>query len=290
MTGPGNGTGNGVREGVDRFRVAAVDADATDPGLGEELTEAEFLARYDMRAFDPVAVTVDVVVLTIRQGRLSVLLVRRRGHPFQGSWALPGGFAAADEDLDDAARRELAEEAGLALDDVADAAHVEQLKTYGTPGRDPRGHVVTVAYVAFLPDLPLPTAGDDAADARFWPIEDLADVELAFDHDRIIADGVERARAKIEYTTHAAAFCPEPFTIADLRRTYEAVWGVEVHQGNFWRKVRGVDGFLVPTGEKAAGGRKGAPADLYTRGPAQWLLPPLLRPEPTDHDDHGTDR
>lgn len=244
-----------------------------------EISEAEFLASYDMGRYAPVAVTVDVVVLTIRQGQLSVLLVRRAGHPFRGAWALPGGFAQADESLDVAARRELAEETGISFDDADAVAHVEQLATYGDPGRDPRGHVVTVAYVAFLPDLPLPAAGDDAADARWWPVADLGDVDLAFDHDRIIADGVERARAKLEYTTHAAVFCPDEFTIADLRRTYEAVWGVELNNGNFWRKIRNVDGFVVATGDDRPTG-KGTPAALYRRGPAQWMVPPLMRPDP----------
>src|SRR5215475_8923319 len=132
------------------------------------MNEAErFLADYDPRAYDPVAVTVDVVALTIRDAQLQVLLVGRGEQPYQGSWALPGGFVRprqgpagerVDEDLPETAARELAEEAGPRLR----ASHLEQLGSYGAPGRDPRMRVVSVAYLAFAPGLPEPAAGTDA--------------------------------------------------------------------------------------------------------------------------------
>ncbi len=237
--------------------------------------EAEFLAGYDMAAFPPTAVTVDAVTLTIRQGRLSVLLIQRDGHPHRGAWALPGGFKSPEEDLDTAMRRELEEETGI---QVA-AGHVEQLRTYGNPGRDPRGHVVTVAYLAFVPDLPLPTAGSDARLARFWPVEDLEAPDgppLAFDHAEVIADGVERARSKLEYTNLATRFVEEPFTVADLRRVYEAVWGTEVHPNNFRRKVTGTPGFAADTGQRVNLGR-GKPAELFRRTEPTTLAIPILR-------------
>ncbi|GIU88650.1 MAG: NUDIX hydrolase [Acidimicrobiia bacterium] len=247
--------------------------------------EAAFLAAYDPGRYPRIAVTVDVVLLTVRHGRLSVLLVRRGAHPFRGCWALPGGFVEPDEDLEDAARRELAEETGVRLasgEEVAALGHLEQLRTYGTPGRDPRMRVVSVAYVGFTAHVEV-AAASDAADARYWAVDDLAiggigtddGVPLAFDHARIVADGVERARAKLEYTTLATAFCDERFTLGDLRRVYEAVWGEPLHEGNFRRKVLSTPGFVEPTGETAP--TDGRPAALYRRGSATRLHPPILR-------------
>ncbi len=158
-------------------------------------------------------------------------------------------------------------------------AHLEQLRTYGDAGRDPRVRTVTTAYLAMMPDLPLPSAASDAADARWWAIEELPEAgPLAFDHERIIADGVERARAKLEYTTLAISFVRDPFTISDLRSVYETVWGVELHAENFARKVRSTPGFAVPTGAKRRG-RPGPAAALYIGGGATTLAPPLLRPQ-----------
>jgi 8-oxo-dGTP diphosphatase len=221
-----------------------------------------------MPGHPPFAVTVDLVVLTVRDGALQVLTVRRGGPPYAGEWALPGGFVHVDEDLPAAAVRELAEETGLR------SVHLEQLATYGAPDRDPRMRTVSVAYLVLGPDLPSPVAGSDAADARWVPVAGAR--RLAFDHDAILADGVERARSKLEYTPLAAGFCPAEFTIAELRAVYEAVWGAAPDPRNFHRKVTGSDGFLVPTGRWSAGGR-GRPAQLYRRGPATLLSPPMLR-------------
>jgi 8-oxo-dGTP diphosphatase len=220
------------------------------------------------------AITADLVILTVRESRLVVLAIRRGAAPFEGRWALPGGFVADEEDLVDAAARELAEETGV----DPDRAHLEQLATYGTPGRDPRGRVVTIAYLALLPDLPTPEAGSDAAEAAWLPVDDLiGDPDaLAFDHHRILCDGVERARAKLEYSPLAAAFCDDEFTIAELRRIYEAVWGTSLDPRNFHRKVTTTPGFVEPTGGTSTrdGGR---PAQLYRRGAATILHPAMLR-------------
>ena len=219
-----------------------------------------------------VAVTVDLVVLTIREGELCVLLVRRGVAPYKGRWALPGGFLQEDEDLLQAAERELAEETGLA--DLA--AHLEQLGSYGAPGRDPRMRVVTVAHLAIGPDLPDPVAGSDAAGAEWVPVSKAGESRLAFDHAEILAEGLERARSKLEYTPIAAAFCAEPFTVSELREVYECVWGQALDPRNFHRKVTGVPGFLEPTGEHRQEGR-GRPAQLYRRGDAELLMPPMMR-------------
>ena len=218
--------------------------------------------------------TVDLVVLTIRGGRLQVLVVERGEEPYVGQLALPGGFVRPNEDLPTAAARELAEETGIA----ESTSHLEQLATYGRPDRDPRMRVVSVAYLGLVPDLPDPVAGTDAAASRFMSVDPLLKRprRLAFDHGTILADGVERARAKLEYSALAAAFCSGQFTVAELRAVYEAVWGVELDPRNFHRKVTGTPGFLTPTGITTTRGG-GRPAQLFTRGPTSQLNPPILR-------------
>jgi 8-oxo-dGTP diphosphatase len=215
------------------------------------------------------SLAVDVVILTIRDSRLTVLLIERGVQPYQGQLALPGGFVLPDEDLDDAAARELGEETNIA------GLHLEQVRTYGTPQRDPRGRVASVAYLAIAPDLPVPVAGTDAAAARWVPVNDAP--QLAFDHNTILRDALDRARSKLEYSPLAAAFCHDPFTISDLRTVYQAVWNVHLDPRNFSRKVLGTDGFIVPTGNRRQA-TTGRPATLYRRGNATLLYPPMLRP------------
>jgi 8-oxo-dGTP diphosphatase len=237
--------------------------------------EREFLARYDPRAFPPFALTVDVVLLTVRESVLSVLLVERDTHPYRGRLALPGGFVGAHEDLDEAAVRRLEQETGVRRD----VAHVEQLGAFGDPRRDPRMRVVSVAYLVFAPDLPAPTPGVGATWVAWVPVKAVEPARLAFDHATVLAAGVERARAKLEYSPVATAFCGEEFTVADLRRVYEAVWGVPLDPRNFHRKTTGTPGFLVPTGRDSAPGPGGGrPAALYRRGDAAQLHPAMLRP------------
>ncbi|MBB4745108.1 8-oxo-dGTP diphosphatase [Actinoplanes octamycinicus] len=224
----------------------------------------------------PVLVAVDLVIFTLRAGRLQVLLVQRGVEPFAGARALPGGFLShAQEDLAAAAERELAEEAGLAAGEL----HLEQLGVYGTPGRDPRGRVISVAYLAIAPRLPEPVPGTDAADAWWVPVEVALSEQttLAFDHRQIIADGVERARSKLEYSALATAFCAPMFTIVELQEVYEAVWGVRLDPRNFYRKVQSVDGFIVPAGPVRKNDN-GRPARLFRAGPRQALYPPMTRP------------
>jgi 8-oxo-dGTP diphosphatase len=223
----------------------------------------------------PFAVTVDLAVFTIRDGALSVLLVERGADPYAGSWALPGGFVEPQEDAETAAWRELLEETGV----EQFGGHLEQLRTYSAPDRDPRMRVVSVAHVAFAPDLPEPEAGSDAAGARWWAVDEVLAVDgptLAFDHEEILRDARERVRAKLEYTTLALDFVAEPFTLPELRRVYAAVWGVAPDLGNFRRKVLGTDGFVVPT-EGSGGTGTGRPALLYRRGDTTVIQPPMLR-------------
>ena len=231
---------------------------------------------YEPQAYPPVAVTVDVVTFTIVDDQLQVLLVRRGQRPYRGYWALPGGFVLPDEDLDAAARRELEEETGVEATQV----YLEQLGTYGTPERDPRMRVVTVAYWAILANLPKPRGGGDAADADLFPVVMVeADaLKIAFDHDKIIAEAVERVRSKLEYTTLAAQFCPPEFTISQLRRVYEAVWNARLEPANFHRKVTRTPGYLRSTGDRtdpSAGG--GRPARTYQTGDVAPISLPIPR-------------
>ncbi|MFJ8084341.1 NUDIX hydrolase [Streptomyces sp. NPDC096205] len=229
---------------------------------------------YDKYAFEPFAVTVDLAVLTIRDGALHVLLVERGQEPYAGRWALPGGFLLPEESAESAARRELAEETGLA--DVS-GLHLEQLRTYSEPGRDPRMRVVSVAFTALLPDAPEPRGGGDAARARWVPYGTAG--PLAFDHDRILADAHDRVGAQLEHGSVATAFCPPEFTLGELQQVYETVWGTPLDRPNFRRKVLAAPGFVepVPGAARLTGGR-GKPAALYRAGAATALHPPLLRP------------
>ena len=219
------------------------------------------------------AVTVDVVALTIREDALCALMVRRGGEPFAGLWALPGGFVEPDEDLRAAALRELHEETAISAADV----RLEQLASYGEPDRDPRGRTVSVAWLAVLPHAPEPRGGSDAASADWRPVDELLEAEhLAFDHREILSAGVERARARLEYTGLATEFVDEHFTVAELRRVYEVVWGRRLDPGNFHRKVTRTAGFVTRVGEFVNRG-PGRPAELFRFGGAQVLYPPLSR-------------
>jgi len=199
------------------------------------------------------SVTADVIIFTLRNGDLRMLLIRRKYPPFQGTWAIPGGFVGIDESLEDAALRELEEETGVR--DV----YLEQLYTFGHPGRDPRGRVITVAYFALIPVLAIgPRAGDDAAEARWWSVYDLP--PLAFDHADILAYALQRLRYKLEYTAVGFELLPEVFTLGELQAAYEVILGEELDKRNFRRKILDA-GVIEQTGAHRTG--EGRPARLY---------------------------
>jgi 8-oxo-dGTP diphosphatase len=219
---------------------------------------------YDPSQFPPFAVTVDVVVLTISDGRLHVLLVCRGIPPFEGMWAIPGGFKRPTETLDEAAQRELVEETG-----VHGRGVLRQFGAYGDPGRDPRMDVVTVAYLAVLREVGEVAGGTDAAGAALIPVSEVLDgkIKLAFDHERIVRDAVERVRVDLERTGIATAFLGRTFTLAELRAVYEAVWGLRLDPPNFRRSVVSEDGWVIPTGRRARPGSAGGkPAEIYRAG------------------------
>ncbi|MFK0291089.1 NUDIX hydrolase [Streptomyces sp. NPDC090442] len=219
-------------------------------------------------------VTVDLAIFTLRGDQLMVLLVERGVEPFLGRPALPGGYVQKGETLREGALRELWEEAGI----DGGRLHLEQLGAYGDPRRDPRGRVVTIAYLALGPDLPVPVGGTDAERAYWAPVSELTNdaEELAFDHAVIVADALEEIRRKIEYTAVATVFCGESFTLSELRTVYEVIWGQYLDPSNFRRKVLNTAGFVQSTGEQRLP-PTGRPAALYCRGSAWLLSPPLLR-------------
>ena len=199
-------------------------------------------------------VTVDIVVLTIQDGSLQVLLVKRGIPPYQGEFALPGGFVHGDESLEQAAGRELAEETGT------HNVFLEQLYSFGDPGRDPRGRVVTVAYYALVAqDRASLVAGTDAAAARWFPVGDLP--KLAFDHGRIVETALNRLCNKLEYTTVGFELLPRKFTLSDLQQMHEAILGRRLDKRNFRRKIESLR-LLKPLKEFQRTGRK--PARLYS--------------------------
>ena len=199
------------------------------------------------------SVTADIIIFTLGPADLQVLLINRKIPPFQGMWAIPGGFVRIGESLEEAARRELEEETGVR--DV----YLEQLYTFGAPDRDPRGRVITVAYYALVPAATIePRAGDDAADARRWSA--YAPPPLAFDHADILAYALQRLRYKLEYSAVGFELLSEQFTLSDLQNAYEIILGEKLDKRNFRRKILAAD-VIEETGRTRTG--EGRPARLY---------------------------
>ncbi len=269
---------------------------------------------YDPRAFPAFAVTVDIAVFTLidlpvppKSGQaprkeLAAVLIVRGGDTEAGRYALPGGFVHEDEDLPDAAIRELHEEAGLELPPSA----IHQLRAYGDPDRDPRMRVVTVAHTALTSiDVAL-EAGTDANEVEIVPVRKVLDgeISLAFDHDQILEDALGFIRGLVEETSAILELLPESFTLTELRYACEAVWGYEVDRATFNKRVLHIEGFLEdedsdmydshessPSGEymmlglepslleiRSKQSTRGRPAKKYRRSWAETLHPPLLRP------------
>lgn len=222
-------------------------------------------SQYDPSEFPRFAVTVDIALLVVRDGQLHALLVQRGAPPFEGTWALPGGFKRPDETLDEAAARELEEETGVT------GVRLRQVGAYGDPGRDPRPgvNVVTVSYFAPVADAGEIRAGTDAAEAKLWPVSELESqgLPLAFDHATLIEDVVHLVRERIEDSPLATDFLPEQFTLSELRDVYDAVLNTSHDPGNFHRRFLADPGrWLVEIGERRTprSGR-GRPASLFRR-------------------------
>jgi len=215
--------------------------------------------HYDASKYERPSVTVDVVMMSLRQRDLQVLLVKRRSWPFEGCWAIPGGFVKMDESLEAAAKRELQEE--TAVQDV----YLEQLYTFGDPGRDPRTRVITVVYFALLDSARLQVkAASDAADVGWFSVYNLP--SLAFDHAKILDYTLNRLRGKLAYTTIAFNLLPDQFTLHELQRVYEIILHRKLDKRNFRKKILST-GILEDTGAKKMEGMH-RPARLYRFNPA----------------------
>jgi len=200
------------------------------------------------------AVTTDIVIFTIRQDELKVLLIKRALSPFQGEWALPGGFVQIDEDLEAGARRELAEETGVR--DV----YLEQLFTFGEPHRDPRERVITVAYYALIPSDKIELrAASDAEGVSWFGLNELP--ELAFDHAGILDMAHRRLVAKLDYSTIAFQFMPVSFTLGELQQVYELISREPIDKRNFRKKILSLGQIEGTGGERREGPHR--PAKLY---------------------------
>jgi len=205
------------------------------------------------------AVTVDICLFTIQDDRLKILLIQRAEEPFQGDWALPGGFIHMDENLDAAAKRELEEETG------ASGFYLEQFGTFGQVDRDPRERVITIAFFALAPAEHITLKADtDAKDAVWFDVEDLPD--LAFDHAGIVNKALKTVRSKIENSTVAFEFLPAKFTISDVRQVFESVLGRPIDKRNFQKRLTSAN-LIRKSGEKREGSHR--PAELFELVPAQ---------------------
>jgi len=210
---------------------------------------------YDVSQYERPSVTVDVVVFTILDGELKVLLIKRKHWPYGGMWAVPGGFVGIHEGLEVAAYRELREETGVSGEDV----YLEQLYTFGEPGRDPRTRVITISYFALVSADKLHLrAADDAADVDWFSA--YAPPPLAFDHADILGYAITRLRYKLEYTAVGFQLLPDRFTLRELQEAYEIVLGEKLDKGNFRSKLRKSGVVEAADGYRETGGR---PARLF---------------------------
>lgn len=201
-----------------------------------------------------IKLSVDAVVFGYEAGNISVLFIKRKYEPFKGQWAIPGGFIKEEETLEEAVKRELAEETGLEI------KYLEQLYTFGALKRDPRGRIISIAYFAFVkPNTFKLNASTDAEDVQWFSIDKIP--ELSFDHEEILQTAIERLRGKIVYEPIGFELLDEKFPFSDLEKLYTTVLGREVDRRNFRKKINHLN-ILDELNEKVSKG-SGRPASLF---------------------------
>jgi 8-oxo-dGTP diphosphatase len=208
--------------------------------------------KYDVTRYERPSVTVDVVIFRVVEGQLKVLLIQRKKWPFEGMWAIPGGFVNMDEPLENAAARELYEETEV------EGVYLEQFYTFGQPDRDPRTRVLSVAHLALVgTDQVQPKADDDAADVGWFSVHDPLPLPLAFDHAEVLKRALQRLRHQLGSTTLGNLFMPEEFTLSELRRAYERILNEKLDSRRFRRRILAAD-ILEETGTRRGRGRRAA--------------------------------
>ena len=204
--------------------------------------------------YEQPAITVDLSIFTVDEDALKVMLVQRAEEPFAGTWSIPGGFLKIGESLDDAALRVLTEKTSIRN------VYLEQLYTFGEPGRDPRARVITVTYFALIPWKKLAQPGSTKVTDLMWsPVHHLP--RLAFDHNQILNVAVRRLRAKVGYSNIVYGLMPEQFRLSELQKMYESITNQSLDKRNFRKKMLST-GLLQETGKKDAAGAH-RPAMLY---------------------------
>lgn len=221
-------------------------------------SEEAFLRDYNIHDFDVPLTTVDMSIFSLREESLQVLLVKRGQHPQKGRWALPGGFIdlSKDSDLDATAYRKLHEKTAV------NAPYLEQLGTFGSNNRDPRGWSVTVAYLALIKsdDVQLESRDHSSESVEWRPIDEALNCELAFDHQSILRTALQRLKSKVQYTSLPTHLLPNEFTLTELQRTFELIMNHKVEKKSFRRRILDA-GILEDTGKLRTGSNR--PAALF---------------------------
>ena len=222
------------------------------------LTEAQFLEQYNPKDYDSPLMTVDIALFTLHESTLQVLLVERGDHPCKGRWALPGGFIdlTADAELHDTAKRKLHEKTGV------DVPLLEQVSTVGNAHRDPRGWSVTALYMALVPHAPTAEFIETVRDARWWPIDDVSKLPLAFDHRELVGLARERLKSKTAYTVLPIHVLRQPFSLTQLQQAFELLMGAKLEKKSFRRRILNAE-ILEEVGEGVPEGGRGRPTALY---------------------------